>query len=477
MKKNLKAALLIAIFFFSLFYPRLNAEQESIPFFDSEVNISLDFKEASLKDILKVFSLQSGLNFIPSEEVRERSITLYLDKVTIKEAIDTLFKANNLTYIIDKKSNIVLVKDLGKLEVETVTRAFALKYATVRKSSLKADMKADSSIIDVVNKLLSSNGSLIEDSRTNSLVITDIPSRMPIIAKAIVELDVPVPQILIEVEMLDVSKNSVDKLGVKFGETPLLAAIKGTTGNIGFPFQSWAKSFFTSGAAGLVGTLSINGSNTYQVQLDFLKTQSDSRILARPRILTLNNEPAEIKITTNEYVGLITTSQGTGTSALVTTSAERSESGVLLNVTPQVNVETGEIMMSIIPKVRSSTASSVAGYLDTEERSTKSVVRVKDGETVIIGGLLRNERIETITKLPVLGDIPFIGAAFRHKYKQKDTERELLIFITPRIVKDAFVELAQIKKLGLPEREQGMASGIDRQAIIATSLNNFEKKK
>ncbi len=112
---------------FLFFPPRLNAEAKiSLPA-GAEPEISLDFQDVGLKDILKVFSIQSGLNFIASEAVQDRKITLYLDKVPLKKAMDKLFGANNLTYELDRDANIFIVKDWGKLRVEPVTRVFGLK--------------------------------------------------------------------------------------------------------------------------------------------------------------------------------------------------------------------------------------------------------------------------------------------------------------------------------------------------------------
>ncbi|MCM8781197.1 MAG: type II and III secretion system protein, partial [Candidatus Omnitrophica bacterium] len=220
--------------------------------------------------------------------------------------------------------------------------------------------------------------------------------------------------------------------------------------------------------------------------LDFLRTQSDAKYLARPRILTLNNETAEIKITTQESVGVKTTTQGTTTTKA---EPERMETGVSLRVTPQINKETGEITMFIYPQVSQATQGNTIisegktfTYRDPEVRSAKCTVRIKDGQTVIVGGLIRNDKIETITKLPLLGDLPLIGHIFKHRDKSRDNERELLVFITPHIVKEKEIELASVtqiqpKKFTLPQqREQDTISGIERVAIIESSLDIFEKK-
>lgn len=523
MKNNFRLFVFMAIFSLSLFFPALNAGQE-LPFPNPDISISMDFQNASLKDILKIFSIQSGLNFIASEAVKDRTFTLYFDKVPIKEAMDKIFKANNLSYELDADSNIFIVKDWGTPQVETVTKVFYLKHATVSSSSLKEEMgnyikqessfalgggggtsssggtgssggaggtsgkwrvADDTGITTAVKKLLSEHGSVIEDFRTNSLIVTDIPMRMAVVAQVIASLDIPSPQVMLEVEMLDVSKNVVDRLGISYGTTPFTAIITGAAASSHFPFGNWAR-IFEPGS----GNIAINtGANTYTMALDFLRSQTDTRFLARPRLLTLNNETAEIRIATSESVGIKTTTTGTGGTSEISSEAERAETGVILRITPQINPETGEVTMFIYPKVAEATAGNTLEsggsdfqYRDPEERSTKSMVRVKDGDTVIIGGLIRNEFLRQTTKLPFLGDLPLIGALFRHiggtsSSPDKNKQRELLIFITPHIVKDKGIELAQAKPLPkFPEREQGAFSAVDRQAVIKDSLDSFEKK-
>jgi len=520
MNKGLKSGLLV--FFLIFLFPllKLNADLE-VPFDNPEITISMDFQDVSLKDILKIFSIQSGLNFIASEGVQDRKVTLYMDKVAIKEAMDKIFKANNLAYELDKEDNIFIVKDLGKLETETVTKVFYLQYATVSSSSLKEEMskqvtssessfavasggggssggtgtgsggkwktESEAGITTAIKKMLSDRGSIIEDFRTNSLVVTDTPIRMPVIEKVIASLDLPVPQILLEVEMLDVSKNTVDNMGVLFGQTPFKVGITGATAALGtgFPFGSWVKTFTSSANR---GSLSINP-NEYAAQLDFLRTQTDTKFLARPRILTLNNETAEIRIATNESIGVKTTTEAS--TSTTSAEAERTETGVILRVTPQINIDAGEITMFVYPKVAEAIAGNTltsAGqsfnYRDPEERSTKSIVRVKDGETVVIGGLIRNEMTNIQTKVPFFGDLPIIGALFRHTGNtgsnsgQKNKTRELLVFITPHIVKDSAFTLVKARTtVSLPEREQGLTSAVDRDKAIASSLDVMDDKK
>lgn len=516
MKKNFKLSVFICIFLFSLFLPKLEAGQE-LPFPNPGALISMDFQDAGLKDILKIFSIQSGLNFIASDNVKDRKFTLYFDSVSIKDAMDKIFKANNLSYELDKTSNIFIVNDLGAPEVQTETRIFFLKFAAVSSSNIinekdtskvitkLSDAGGGSSgggssavktggISEVISKLLSERGKIIEDARTNSLIITDVPTRMPVIAEVIAGLDIPQEQVLLEVEMMDVLKSTTDKIGLKFGEAPLTlnTVLKGAVWGTKFPFGSpfgnrnYQYGSDNSTFSPQYGSFSVSdgtnaASSAYQIILNFIKTQSDTKFLARPRLLTLNNETAEIKIVTDEAVGLKTSQTSTGGAVGTTTEeAERAETGVLLRVTPQINAETNEITMFIIPAAAESTTGGTFGsttFKDTEVRYTKSMIRVKDGETVVLGGLIRRQFSTTITKLPFFGDLPLIGKLFTHENKDKDKDRELLVFITPHIIRNTPIQLAQANRGVLPEREQDTVSRVDRQGVIDASLQNFERKK
>lgn len=529
MKINFRSFVFILFLFSLSFVPGLGAYESADPPLNKNTSISMDLQDASLKDVLKLLSIQSGLNFVASEAVQDRKVTLYMDKVPLQEAMDKIFKANNLTYDLDKEASVFIVNDWGKPATQTVTKVFYLKHATVSSSSLKEEMKnnmiatsttsgssstssgsasssissgyssgsvsstdtgkwkveQDTGITQAVKKILSKDGSVIEDFRTNSLIVTDIPSKMGVISQVIASLDVSIPEVMLEVEILDVSKNIVDQIGFKFGQTPLSVAITGGSANLGFPFHSWGKAF-----GGSYGSIDINsgnhGTSVYNMQLDFLRTQTDTKFLARPKILTLNNETAEVKITTDEAIGVTSVTQGQGTSSSTTTTAERYETGVLLRVTPQIDLEAGEILMFVYPQVSEASTTSASftsngqtyTFLNPEVRSTKTTVRIKDGETVVLGGLIRNQTTTVVTKLPILGDIPLVGALFRHKNQSPGRERELLVFITPHIMKGGQVDsLPASKKAVLPLREQSKIVPLTRQQSMSTYLNNFETKR
>lgn len=460
--------------------------------------ISMDFKNAQLNDVLKILSQQSNMNFIAAQEVSGKTTNIYLDKVPIEEALERILSSNDLTYEIKPGSNIFVVRPLDRPSRPLITRVYHLEYATVMSSKLNQTLSKDESttvasgtssstsqtgIVEAVKALLTRDGKIVEDSRTNSLIVTDIPGQFPVIEQMIARLDVRIPQILIEVEMLDISKSTADLLGAKFGDTPFTftgaerdsiypfdrnkaMANAGKSGNQGFQFGEVGDEYN-------VGTLSFAG---LTMTLQFLRTRSDTRNLARPRILTLNNETAEINIKTDEAIGLASVTTSSENNATTVAQAERVQTGVFLKVTPQADIDNGEITMAIEPRVIQARTGQTFGtqtFKDPEERGTKSILRVLDGDTIILGGLLRTNMEETKTSVPVLGKIPILGAAFRHKDKA-ESQRELIIFITPHIIPEAQAQ-------GLPSaRFQGMAYQQNIPSVrteeINKELSRFEQQ-
>lgn len=393
--------------------------------------VSLDFKNADLKDVLKVFSKQIGANFILSKDVSASGITVYLDNVPVEEALNQVLSANGLAYEFNDSMNLFIVKVKEESQEKTATRVYALKYASVDSSKMKiSGSSGEGGLKTALQTVLTSKGKVVDNPRTNSVIITDIESNFPEIEKMIARIDIPLKQVIIEVEMLDVSKSTSDKLGAKFN---LQADYKAGTRTDYFPFDTpnvvnkyaGTAPTFTSGTLNLAGvTLALN----------FLKSQGDTKSLARPRIITNDNETATIQISTNEAIGLRDTSSTNN--SITTKEAERYQTGVFLTVTPQVNGLTNEISMVVEPKVIDASGKSTfdgVDFANPEERSVKVNLRVQNGKTVVIGGLLRRASSDSRTSVPFLGKLPLIGAAFRSSDKTS-SDRELMVFLTPYVV-------------------------------------------
>lgn len=463
---------------------------------ESYKRISMDFKEAELKDVLKIFSQQSGLNFVAADNVANKTLTLYLDDVPLQDALKKIMEANRLEYALDPGSNIFIVKDSGSPEMNLVTKVYTLSYARIKTSRLEqmiasgGEDEEDSSsssttaaeteggIEESVQSILTANGRLIVDPRTNSIIVTDVASQFPVIDKLITSLDVPTPQVMIEVEMIDVSKQLADEIGVDVGEGAMMS-LYGAARDTTWPFSVDSPSMqAAAGGTPMKFTYGKLDSSVFTAILQLLRTDTKSKFLARPRILTLSNETATIKITTDEAIGeKISTSSSEGTSTS-SKEAERYETGVSLKVTPQVDLKNGSITMFVQPKVAVTRPGLFSDYRDPEVRTSVTSLRIKDGETIVIGGLLKTDETYIVKKMPILGDIPIIGLMFRHKSLDKE-ERELLVFITPHIVVGSGSEFAKegpetnIKTTsGFSQREQSLA--VLRKEEVDNMLQRWE---
>lgn len=494
---------IILLLFVSIFFLNITAVCQENPTAEELIEnvadrrISMDFQDANLKDVLKIFSQQAGLNFIASQQIEDRTVTLYLEDVSVEDALDKLLAANNLSY--DLFKNIFIVKEWGLPLIETVTKVIPLRHARVSNSALSKEIseKLDTGNVGTIEKsikeILTKSGKIVEDPRTNSLVVTDIPSQFFMIEQTIESLDMPVPQILVEVEMLDVSKDAVEDLGVEWSGWNLEDPNHGVGAidisgrrDTAFPFtgnkgndQDWLSTFTSPGGVEFTNLLSSQFAPSiltligHELVLNFFKQRSDTKYLARPRVLSLANETAEIKLTADETVGTTTVDVSEGTRT-ATTEAERHETGVFLRFTPQVHLDTGEITMFLEPRISETRASNMGtSFRDPEDRGTKSVVRIKDGETIMIGGLLRTRYDAVERKIPILGDIPILGWFFKHKDITRDEDRELIVFLTPHIIK----EDKDLEIVGLdytPEREQLIT--FNREDVINRALKRWERK-
>ena len=465
--------------------PTQDQEKRAAPIF-----ISVDFQDAQLKDVLKILSQQSGLNFIATEQVKGKRITLYLNKVSVQDALDSIVEINNLTYEQAPGSDIFIVKKPipptppTAAEMELITRIFRLNYAPVcipeeeeedeestgeystGEEEEETGGALEGDIVVLIRQMLTSKvtenemgvvttqylGSIAIDSRTNSIVVTDTPDKLKIIEGIIVKLDVPVPQVMIEVEVIETSLQTLEDLGFQWGTNGEIFSFSPAASDLIFPFHHISKNNWLGwpGSAGAVDTKVVEdykgiypgtlGTDSLKVTLDLLVTEQKVKILARPKILTLNNVTAQINVNANDALEVKTIFETTQYDSKEIPEVLRPEKterpGVSLSVTPTIN-EDRFITMVIEPKLISKTLSDVStdDYViyDLGFRTAKTTVMVNDGETVIIGGLITKAEDHTIKKTPFLGDLPIVGNLFRHK-DTNDEDVEIVFFITPYIV-------------------------------------------
>ena len=496
--------------------------------------VSMDFKDASLKDVLKIFSQQTGLNVIASEDAKDQTLTLYLEHVSALDALDQILASAGLIYERAPGSQIYIVKRAPvpeKPKITTETRVYRLKFARVSTSRLAKAAEAfgaitpfesrqlastmtsgaggtggggssggvgagggrgeeeDVGIDQVIEKLLTDEGTVVVDERTNSLVVTDIPESFPRIESALNALDVKTAQILIEAEVLETTLTKLKDLGVEWGAdsegslftmTPaqrstrfpfLRQSEQGQKQDIIGPESSSLPSFTRSGQISL-GTLDFS---QFSAVLQALERDTDTKILARPKVLTLDNESAVIRLSSLQAIATQTITAGGGTGITTQTSApERVTTGVILTVTPQVNADQ-YITMLIEPSVTKVVNSAIGSSIkDPKTRSARAMVRVRQGETLVLGGLIDRSESERVQKVPILGDVPLLGKAFRNQ-EVDNTASELIVFVTPRIMVESSVatRVAAAGPLAFGSREQADLSS--RQEEMEDVLNRLEE--
>ncbi len=433
--------------------------------------ISMNFDGALLKDVLFLFSQQSSFNFVASQEVESHKVTVSLEDVSPKDAINAILSANGLVASKKPGSNIYVVYAATGERAELQTKVFHLKYARLSASPLgiggqatasdlatsagtssSSSSSSSSSATDasssststnagmdgLISQFLSPQGKLAADIPTNSLVVTDIPEKIEQIDRIIQEIDVAPPQVILEVHVLEVKKNLASDQGIEWGGTDgALGQFTAGSRTTPFPFEEHIFTNRNNLAATTVGTStltlgSVNAGN-FKAILHFILSDSDTKILARPRILTQNNEAASIKVSTNQTVSVTTTTD-------VDTNIQseepiRMEVGVQLKMTPQINAD-NSVVLFLEPSVTTVAASTLfpTTVLDPTTRLVRTMARVKDNQTLVIGGLIDSNNAKTKRKLPFLGDLPMFGKLFAYDH-DANTERELLIFITPHIVR------------------------------------------
>jgi type IV pilus assembly protein PilQ len=459
-------------------------------------SISMDFQEAKLKDVLKVFSQQAGLNFVATENIEDKNITLYLDNVTVNDALHSIMSANNLTYEQAQGSAVFIVKELGRPRIEMATKVYALDFASLGRID-QDSINESSDIKSVIESLLSKDpegetmGRVVVDKRTNSLIITAIPTDFPVIEDTLGKLDSITPQALIEAEIVEIHTGALKSLGLEWGASDgTFVRFTGPKKLTHFPFvrshnplskgllsitESSDGSSGETEAASELGVLSLQ---EFSLVIKALESEGMARYLAKPRIMSLSNEPAEIKITADTVIGVIV-SDVTDTGRVIE-EAERIETGVTLKVTPTVNRK-GYITMTIEPEVsRVAQSPYFSQFVDPARRSAKTTVMVKDGQTIAIGGLLKTEEEDQGRDVPGLSRIPLLGNLFRSKEK-RNVQTEIIVFITAHAILDTKDMVQTAKALQDYEKEgpylDEQTPADTREAEIQKTVMRLRRKR
>ncbi len=375
--------------------------------------ISLSFQGADIETVIRAFGELSGRSIVAGTGARGIRITADIRDRPWDEALVAVMHANGLE--VRHQNGIIRVDTVQNLReteqlVDLGTIVLQLNYI------------AASDVVPVLAPLQSERGSVTADAKTNSLVITDIPARVQRITDIVRELDVQTPQVTIKAKIVFVNKVDLKELGVKWRvenlrdptvDTHVLANTEGTLAD---PFLDLSIGTLASG-------LNVGG------LLQALEQRELADIQAEPQTTVLNNLPAEVFVGERTPIRVLDVGADTPEARA---SVDLIETGIILRVTPHITANGKVLMQLMAERSGVAIADPEIGVTFNTQRATSQIL-VDDGETSVIGGLTVQDLSTVRTGVPVLKDIPILGALFRSERKRQE-KRDLLIFVTPYIM-------------------------------------------
>lgn len=404
----------------------------------SKKPITLSFKNTDMGKVFATLSKLSGINFIFDQSVRPANISIDLVEMPFSQALDLIVSTNNLAKkIINEKTILIFPAEPKKIKQyqDLVIRTFYLSDINVEEAA-----KLVKSILQ--SKQIHINKDL------NTLVIRDTPDVIKLAEKILYANDIPGAEILFEIEILEVKQGAMKDIGFYLSPQFTISAALGLSGT-----EIFSGNFMSSsGDPGYISysqLRSVDKNNIYfslpAAVLNLIKNESGTQILANPKIRVKSREKANI------HVGArvpIRTNRRVDTDGVVTYDFQYTDVGIKLNVEPSFNLPD---RITIALQLEVSGIGSNVGTADDPQyeintRRSETNLQLKDGETVLIGGLIQDDDTGDVTKVPLLGDIPLLGHLFSRNYRSK-TKTEILMSITPYVVRGIDIPAESVLKM------------------------------
>ncbi len=411
--------------------------------------LSLNFKEIEVRSVLQVLSDFTGLNIIATDSV-SGAVTLKLNDVPWDQVLPLVLKAKGLA--MRQNDNIVLVApatEINKIEeAELASKKVAAyleqlqteflqinyaKAADIRKILVSGNGMSTAGGNSVENSMLiSERGAVVVDERTNTLIVKDVPVKLKEITQLIALLDKAVQQVMVEARIVVADKSFGEEMGVRFGVAgsksgSTAATVHARTGNMATPTSPNslldlgidAMSAHPVGALGM--TLARGADYVLNLELSALENEGRGDIIANPRVMTSDRVKAVIKQGVKKQITVPETANNPASQTFIDVVLE-------LNVTPHITPN-GEVIMELLVKKDD----NIAGSADFANREIQTTVKVKDGETIVLGGVYEEKSDQNNYRVPYLSSVPFFGNLFK-KNVDSSVKKELLVFVTPKIV-------------------------------------------
>ncbi len=385
--------------------------------------ISLDATDSDIPRVLAILAEKAGLNLITGPGVTSSRITVHMKDVPVDQAVNLVVRAAGLGY--ERIGNSILVAEPRSLKDETGVSTYIveLKFADAE---------------DVREAIRSLAPEVTVDKGGNRLIVVTSPRVIAEIGEVVKVMDAPVRQVMLEARIVEVSTDESKRLGVDWD----LINRQGTvivegTADATAPDQLPETLPFISPTPGTNDIYKLRAmsrqAKAVQVALDLLIREGSARVLANPKIATLNGREANILVG-SRVPFVVTGTAFAGGGAAPVQQVQKEEVGIKLRITPLINAD-GYITTQISPEV-----SSIIGFKGENNdlpvvstRQATTTVRLKDGNSIIIGGLLSEEKTTNVTKVPILGEIPGLGLLFQH-HNIVSSKKDLVIEVTPRIL-------------------------------------------
>ncbi len=385
---------------------------------------SMEIRDAEVGDVLRALAQQSGFNIIFGEGVTGK-ITLSFSDISFKNALEIIIEANSLSYTI--KNNVFWVGKKVDHTGDIVTEVVRLNYAT------------PGSMADRLKSSLSKSGSVEFDDRTSSVILKDFGVNIAK-AKALLKLmDIQAAQVVIEARIVEASSSFTNEIGVQWGGT-YSSSGDIITGSALLPDSPGGRKYAVNmpspnANAGLGIVLgSLANSLALDIEISAAESRGELKIISSPKISTIHNKTATIHSGLTFRVKLSQASTGSTTTTDSTSGLEEIKTGIDLMVTPQISSDDFVMLDIKTNKSDPDYTHTVDGIPGVSEKSASTNILVKDGETVVIGGLYKTINSDDHKKVPGLSRIPLLGYLFKSSASTQQNE-ELLVFITPRIIK------------------------------------------
>jgi type IV pilus assembly protein PilQ len=424
--------------------------------------LSLEFKDADIKNVLRLLAEVSGKNIVVTDDVN-RKVTIRLMEVPWDQAMDLLINTNGLDK--EEVGNVIRISTAGRLKSERDALAAAKKseenlepletayltvnYARVIKGKDDKDV-TDKDLVEKIKTVLSPRGTVVADQRTNKLIVRDIKKGIEDAQSFIAKLDVRTPQVLIESNLIETTPTFSRALGVEMEALFNGGRVRTSTRfPAGAPFEGSPQPTPETNQLIIPNTgfrFGYFGNNVTSI-LSAAEAEGDVKIISRPSVVTLNN--VESMIESANIIRVRTQPATVGEAG----SVIEIRAGIILTVTPQVSAD-GFVLLRIAVKSSTLDFGRVVENIPQENtREAKANVLVRDGETVVIGGILRDESSTSDSGIPYLKDIPVLGWLFKKSSWQKDFQ-ELVVFITPRIIEAGSENLPSAEQLWREQLKQ-----------------------